>query len=243
MISNCNTTEHFTDDNTPITAANISDYIYKVYKADVKAIQNLADIAIKLQAGGITVPGSMTVSNQLNVLNGISLTNNLTFNQGGRKIILYNGNPDNNMNPDGLYLHFYNTGGGWISNPLVINEGLMRIPQDLTVGGNIRGPTIDDLYKQIKALQDRCAALQDRCAALEGKTQHMGNSLGNNSTVFDGPILIFRDASRHASEGCVINWYDGVHVFTNLIPTNNGDTTWSGINYWVALETTPKLSN
>jgi len=77
MISNCNTVEGFTDDNTPITAANISDYIYKVYKADVKAIQNLADIAIKLQAGGITVPGNMTVSNQLNVMNATLLNNTL----------------------------------------------------------------------------------------------------------------------------------------------------------------------
>jgi len=48
VICNCNTVEGFTDDNTSIIAANISNYIYKVYKADVKAIQNLADIAIKL---------------------------------------------------------------------------------------------------------------------------------------------------------------------------------------------------
>jgi len=77
MISNCDTVEGFTDDNTPITAANISDYIYKVYKADVKAIQNLADIAIKLQAGSITVPSNMTVSNQLNVTNATLLSNTL----------------------------------------------------------------------------------------------------------------------------------------------------------------------
>ena len=51
----------------PITSANIADYIYNVYKADVKAIQNLADVAMKLQEGGITVPVTMTVSNQLNV--------------------------------------------------------------------------------------------------------------------------------------------------------------------------------
>ena len=45
----------------------MADYIYKIYKADVKAIQNLADIAMKLQAGGITVPGTMTIKNTLNV--------------------------------------------------------------------------------------------------------------------------------------------------------------------------------
>ena len=50
-----------------ITSANVADYIYKIYRADVKAIQNLADIAAQLQAGGITCPGTFSVSNQLNV--------------------------------------------------------------------------------------------------------------------------------------------------------------------------------
>jgi len=77
VICNCNTVEGFTDDNTSIIAANISNYIYKVYKVDVKAIQNLADIAIKLQTDGITVPGNMTISNQLNVTNATLLSNTL----------------------------------------------------------------------------------------------------------------------------------------------------------------------
>jgi len=61
-----NNTENFTDD-TALTESNISDYIYKVYKADIKAIQNLADIAIKIQAGGLSIPGSVTVQRNLNV--------------------------------------------------------------------------------------------------------------------------------------------------------------------------------
>jgi hypothetical protein len=61
----------------PITTDNIADYIYKIYKADVKAIQNLADIAQKLQAGGVTVPGKMIIQNGLDVTNDTKLNNKL----------------------------------------------------------------------------------------------------------------------------------------------------------------------
>ena len=66
-VSKCKFTEGFANTPVAITSDNVADYIYTVYKADVKAIQNLADIAMKLQAGGIIVPGSMTVQNTLNV--------------------------------------------------------------------------------------------------------------------------------------------------------------------------------
>ena len=63
----CSNSETFDNTTIPITSDNVADHIYKIYKADVKAIQNLADIAMKLQAGGITVPGTMTIKNTLNV--------------------------------------------------------------------------------------------------------------------------------------------------------------------------------
>jgi len=61
----------------PITSDNVADYIYKIYKADVKAIQNLADIAMKLQAGGVTVPGNMMIQNTLSVTNDTTLSGKL----------------------------------------------------------------------------------------------------------------------------------------------------------------------
>jgi len=135
MISNCNTTEHFTDDNTPITSANISDYIYKVYKADVKAIQNLADIAIKLQAGGITVPGSMTIHNKLATtildVSGETVLNTTLVVKGNSTI------------------------GGSLSTGATTITGSATITGDATITGNIKSPTIDELNKQIKALQDK----------------------------------------------------------------------------------------
>ena len=76
-VSKCKFTEGFANTPVAITSDNVADYIYTVYKADVKAIQNLADIAMKLQAGGITVPGSMTILNQLNVTNDTNLSGKL----------------------------------------------------------------------------------------------------------------------------------------------------------------------
>jgi hypothetical protein len=76
-ISKCKFTESFANTPVAITSDNVADYIYTVYKADVKAIQNLADIAMKLQAGGVTVPGNMTILNQLNVANATVLNQTL----------------------------------------------------------------------------------------------------------------------------------------------------------------------
>ena len=186
-VSKCKFTEGFANTPVAITSDNVADYIYTVYKADVKAIQNLADIAMKLQAGGIIVPGNMTVQNTLNVssdsnlggklevkgdsnltgklnvsgdsnlggklevkgdsnltgklnvqndsaLNGISLTNNLSFNKGANKFIIYNGNPDNGGKDDGLYVHYYNP--AWASRPLVIEKDTVTVG-NLHVTGNI----------------------------------------------------------------------------------------------------------
>ena len=170
-VSNCKFTESFANTPVAITSDNVADYIYTVYKADVKAIQNLADIAMKLQAGGIIVPGNMTVQNTLNVssdsnltgklnvagdsnltgklnvqnvsaLNGISLTNNLSFNKGANKFIIYNGNPDNGGKDDGLYVHYYNP--AWASRPLVIEKDTVTVGNGLNVGGsaNIAGALV-----------------------------------------------------------------------------------------------------
>ena len=132
-IANCKVTEGFADTTVPITSANIDEYVYKVYKADVKAIQNLADIAMKLQAGGVTVPGTMTISNQLNVTNATLLSNTLE------------------------------------------------------VKGNITGPTITDLYKQI-------TDLQARCATLEGKLNNIFNGNVNikGSLTIEGNVAATR---------------------------------------------------
>ena len=47
----------------------IKNEIKAIYNADVTAIQNLSDIANKLQAGGYTCPGDYSVTGVLKVKN------------------------------------------------------------------------------------------------------------------------------------------------------------------------------
>lgn len=47
---------------------NIKKIINKTYLTDIDAIRNLSDIAVKLQKGGITIPGDLTVKGKLNYL-------------------------------------------------------------------------------------------------------------------------------------------------------------------------------
>jgi len=55
-------------DVASLTEDKIKELIYKTYLIDVTAIKNLSDVANKLQAGGLTIPGDLTVSGNLNLL-------------------------------------------------------------------------------------------------------------------------------------------------------------------------------
>ena len=63
---------------TTITSANIAEYIYKVYRVDVLGMQNLAAIAIQLQADGITCPGTINIANNLNVSGNTTISGTLS---------------------------------------------------------------------------------------------------------------------------------------------------------------------
>jgi microcystin-dependent protein len=47
----------------------VKKLIYETYKIDVNSIKNLTEIANKLQAGGLTVPGNLTIKGELRVEN------------------------------------------------------------------------------------------------------------------------------------------------------------------------------
>jgi len=55
--------------------------VREVYNADIDAIRNLSSVATKLQAGGLTVPGNLTIRDALNV-NDITVTKNVQVNGG-----------------------------------------------------------------------------------------------------------------------------------------------------------------
>ena len=57
-------TEQMTDTNIP---DQIKEAVKQYYLADVESIRNLSEIANKLQAGGLTMPGNMNVQGKLNI--------------------------------------------------------------------------------------------------------------------------------------------------------------------------------
>lgn len=63
----------------------IKEAVKQVYLADVEAIRNLSNVATKLQAGGLTVPGQLT-TNIINASDNINVSNKT--NEGGRIRIL-----------------------------------------------------------------------------------------------------------------------------------------------------------
>ena len=58
--------------------AAINDAIKALYSADVSAIQNLSEIAKKLQEGGLTVVGDLKITSNLNVAGAITSSSTIT---------------------------------------------------------------------------------------------------------------------------------------------------------------------
>jgi len=78
-----NIQENFSESDSDITQ-QIKDTIRTVYNADVESIRNLSEVATKLQAGGLTVAGDLTIKGKLKVEDSILLgnmeTNQWAFN-------------------------------------------------------------------------------------------------------------------------------------------------------------------
>ncbi len=55
-------TEHMADVSLD---SNIKEAIKQVYNADIQAIRNLSEVATKLQADGLTIPGNLTVTGNI----------------------------------------------------------------------------------------------------------------------------------------------------------------------------------
>ncbi len=68
-----NINEHMAVNDETKTAIN--DAIKAIYAADVSAIQNLSDIANKLQTGGYTCPGDFSVTGKMNVGGALNVKN------------------------------------------------------------------------------------------------------------------------------------------------------------------------
>ena len=68
-----------TDDN------KIKELINSIYKVDVQAIRNLADISVKLQdSKGLTIPGDLTIEGNINLKKDLKMVNGASIRSAGR---------------------------------------------------------------------------------------------------------------------------------------------------------------
>ena len=174
----------------PITSDNVADYIYKIYKADVKAIQNLADIAMKLQTGGVTVPGNMTIQNTLTVNNATTLKGGCNFygrdsDTDSTGIAFFN--TVSMKRKDGRWTHF-----DWSNNNNYI-RGDTIVDGILTVNNNLKVP--NSIYADRLYINTDKAKIEDNGTALFNATTLYGNLSFTQkdpyiSLIADGTLMI-----------------------------------------------------
>jgi hypothetical protein len=133
---------------------DIKEAVKQVYLADVEAIRNLSEVATKLQAGGLTIPGNLTVTGtikasgeisnnsfSLSVLNNsINNVNNSVNNVNSSlssSINNVNSNLNNQVNSINSQLsNKYDKSGGTISGNVIITGHLTGTNFTMNTGGS-----------------------------------------------------------------------------------------------------------
>ena len=104
----------------------IKEAVKQIYMADVEAIRNLSNVATKLQAGGLTVPGTMT------------LTGNMLINNSDQqdKLIVYK---NGDTKPPYLFYNKQGTTGLWTGDSATwsIDETGKISANDITTRGPV----------------------------------------------------------------------------------------------------------
>jgi hypothetical protein len=106
----------------------IKNHVSNIYKADIKAIQNLANISTELQNGSLKIPGNLTIDGDLVVNKNSNVKGQTTINA------LYGGK---------------STHGGW--RDIIVNGGHLRFvvgqnTVDYCVVGFEKLEQLEDVY-------------------------------------------------------------------------------------------------
>jgi hypothetical protein len=134
-----------------MTVTDLQNLIYSTYKADVQAIKNLADTAAKLQAGGLTIPGNLTVNgnisgptvNDLNnkITNAIN-TLNTNINNTKNDLINRVNNTNNRCNQLGTRIDNLFKGDLRVAGKIYANSGQIWLSPDEKRGLYIAGDDV-----------------------------------------------------------------------------------------------------
>ena len=93
------------------TTDQVKEAVKQIYLADVEAIRNLSNVATKLQAGGLTVPGQLKVGDKLST-NGLDPANMPDGWGGGLRIFDGYASGTIGFGPDGKKLNAYMNSNG-----------------------------------------------------------------------------------------------------------------------------------
>lgn len=137
--------ESMGDVSTQLTQEQVKDMIKQIYLTDVDAIRNLSNVATQLQAGGLTIPGNLTVQGEINIKDGN--TKLLKGDGNSLRIQTTTGFVDIGSQNDG-WAHIYSDRPKFAFNKQLtdvsaepysdyIKNGNVKILGNLETGGNI----------------------------------------------------------------------------------------------------------
>ena len=148
-LCNKNNIEKMTD--TGDITTQIREEINIIYKADIQAIRNLADVSKKLQEKGVTLPGNLTVEGKFNYLptGSIIAFNGITAPKGWAVCDGTKGTPDLR----GRFIRMWNDTGfkqtdAWHGGATQYTVKCKRISNNKeTLSGNKRGSDKGYIFK------------------------------------------------------------------------------------------------
>jgi hypothetical protein len=170
--------------------------INQVYNADIEAIRNLSSISSQLIAGGLTVPGKLSITGQLKVGSWTIQDNNghLQFIKDGTQYDNdYGKIPQDTgfiaMAQDGNIWSNRSTGRGWLAdNKLNVSggtiNGSLTVNNDLNIGGKLTTRRID--ANDVVNINNKLA-MNDRPIMIRGEND--GNHYIKWSSATDGPEI------------------------------------------------------
>jgi hypothetical protein len=158
------------------TKTAINDAIKAIYAADVSAIQNLSDIANKLQTGGYTCPGDFSVTGVLKVKTR-DILSEIDINNYKTNHIWTNDNAT-------FFMKEIHVDGNIVAKGLIKTEGNL-FGEGLLIGGkNVLG-----------TINERLNALEAKCGNISA------NANGISHMIFTNGIIMQQEEYLGASIG------------------------------------------
>jgi hypothetical protein len=194
----------------------VKQLIYDTYRIDVNAIKNLSEIATRLQAGGITIPGNATISNTLTAKGPILLDHNVDHPTSGDGA-LYRAEGQVYMASDDLIRFKQQIANTPHKIQFDVRSGTANFDGELHVGGKIFSKQDLSIYNQNKLAKDN-NSYEWKFVNYPGEGTGRGNlTLGEVNKNNE-----WRNRIRFNDNGGETNLWSDLNISGNLRIENNG---------------------